>query len=433
MIASARCARSAGRERPRPRPAAERAVQHRRVRFDARAHQTPAISPVLSAKLFSSSPALLSTVRSRFDSVVCSGSSTCWPPLSAPLRAADQDVRQRIVVVPVAVAHVRAVHEQRVIEQRAVAVGRRRELLDEVREALHVIRLDPHELVDALLVVRVVRQRVERVRHADVVVRAVRALGHHDVRRDAREVRLVRERDQVEHQLDLLVERLAARRSAPRAASMRREIALRRPSRRGARSRARYSGTRRARRGRAAPSSRFAAPSVRSAIRSSRLRVCARDRARARRRVAFAEELREHLARVELHRQRRRRVAERQRRAVVAAGARRARRDSAPSSRTRPRATAAPFPGRSARRSSGRSSSPCSRPSPSVGPHAREPRGRHDRVHGVLRRLVLEVAERGDVALVLLERRQDRAQLEVGARAARRPAIHRPRRTACST
>src|SRR5688572_1880678 len=33
------------------------------------------------------------------------------------VRAADQDVRQRIIVVPVAVAHVRAVHQQRVIEQ----------------------------------------------------------------------------------------------------------------------------------------------------------------------------------------------------------------------------------------------------------------------------------------------------------------------------
>jgi len=50
-----------------------------------RRHQTPAISPVLSAKLFISSPALLSTVSSRFVNGVCSGSSTCWPPLSPPL------------------------------------------------------------------------------------------------------------------------------------------------------------------------------------------------------------------------------------------------------------------------------------------------------------------------------------------------------------
>ena len=35
-----------------------------------------------------------------------------------------------------------------------------------------------------------------------------------------------------------------------------------------------------------------------------------------------------------------------------------------------------------------------------------------------------EVAERGDVALVRLERLQDRTQLEVGARAARRPPVH---------
>ena len=55
-------------------------------------------------------------------------------------------------------------------------------------------------------IVGVVRHGMERIRNADVVVGAVRAFRDHDVGRHAREVGLVRERDQVEHQLDLLAE-----------------------------------------------------------------------------------------------------------------------------------------------------------------------------------------------------------------------------------
>ena len=46
--------------------------------------QTPAITPVLSPKLFVSRPALFSSVRCRLEIVVRSGSSICRPPLSAP-------------------------------------------------------------------------------------------------------------------------------------------------------------------------------------------------------------------------------------------------------------------------------------------------------------------------------------------------------------
>src|SRR5688572_3069280 len=38
--------------------------------------------------------------------------------------AADDDVRLRVVVVPIAVAHVRSVHEDRMIQQRSLAVWR---------------------------------------------------------------------------------------------------------------------------------------------------------------------------------------------------------------------------------------------------------------------------------------------------------------------
>ncbi len=41
------------------------------------------------------------------------------------------------------------------------------------------------------LIVRVVADRVERIRHAHMVVRAVGAFGDHHVGGDAREVRLI--------------------------------------------------------------------------------------------------------------------------------------------------------------------------------------------------------------------------------------------------
>ncbi len=72
------------------------------------------------------------------------------------------------------------------------------------------------ELLEPVQVVGVVRDRMEGVRHADVVVGAVRPFGDHDVGRDTREVGLIGQRDQIEEQIDLLVERvqLADRRLA---------------------------------------------------------------------------------------------------------------------------------------------------------------------------------------------------------------------------
>src|SRR5262249_1410034 len=47
---------------------------------------------------------------------------------------------------------------------------------------------------------------MERVRNSDMVVSPVRALGHHDVGNDARQVGLISDRGQIEKQIDLLVE-----------------------------------------------------------------------------------------------------------------------------------------------------------------------------------------------------------------------------------
>ena len=62
--------------------------------------------------------------------------------LHAPCCAADDEVRQREVIVRVAVAHVAAVEQHRVVEQRAVAVGRVLQLLQELAELRDVVGLD---------------------------------------------------------------------------------------------------------------------------------------------------------------------------------------------------------------------------------------------------------------------------------------------------
>src|SRR6185437_14685107 len=120
--------------------------------------------------------------------------------------AAHQDLRQRIVVVLVAVAHVRAVEEQRMIEDAAVAFLEARQLLQKVREALHVIALDDLQPPNALLVIGVMADGVEGIRHPDEIVGAVGAFGDHHERGDAREIRLIGQRQQVEHQANLLIE-----------------------------------------------------------------------------------------------------------------------------------------------------------------------------------------------------------------------------------
>ena len=106
----------------------------------------------------------------------------------------------------VAVAHVRSVHEDRVIQQRAVAVFGRGHLLQEIGEALHVPSLDLRNLGNPLRLIGVVRNGMERIGHTHVVVGLVRAFSRHQVRGDASNIRLVGDREQIEHEINLLVE-----------------------------------------------------------------------------------------------------------------------------------------------------------------------------------------------------------------------------------
>ncbi len=100
------------------------------------------------------------------------------------------------------------------IEQRAVAVLDRVQLAQEVGEQPDVVRLNLDQLLDLLRAVLVMRRRVMALVHVDHRIRLVALLARHHVREHARDVRLIGERHQVVHQLDVLfeVERDADRR-----------------------------------------------------------------------------------------------------------------------------------------------------------------------------------------------------------------------------
>ena len=95
----------------------------------------------------------------------------------------------------------RAVHHRHVIEERAIAVGRRLQALEVVREHLHVVRVDLRHLLDLLHLAGVVRNRVMRVGHADLRVSHAAVLAPDHERNHAREIALIRQHLQVEHQL----------------------------------------------------------------------------------------------------------------------------------------------------------------------------------------------------------------------------------------
>src|SRR6185369_5727467 len=82
VVDASRAATTTPLPNPPPQGGRERTERVARVclHFTGTTH-TPAITPVLSPKLFVSRPALFSSVRCRLEIVVRSGSSICRPPL----------------------------------------------------------------------------------------------------------------------------------------------------------------------------------------------------------------------------------------------------------------------------------------------------------------------------------------------------------------
>ena len=165
----------------------------------------------------------------------------------------------------------------------------------------------------ALFALLVVRRRVERALEAALRIDAVRGVASELEREDARDVRRERQRLQVEHQLDVLGERVGhADRRAGQLARLAAAVGRPRPSGCGARSRARRPGSRVSRARSAAPRF-FLQPRHRRCRASRGCCVLGAALLALGRRRADAEQLIEHHARVAHHRQRlvRRRPADR--------------------------------------------------------------------------------------------------------------------------
>ena len=90
------------------------------------------------------------------------------------------------------------------IEQRSVAVRRRMQLLHQIREQLDVQLIDLDQLLDALFVALMVRNRVMSVRDADLAIGAVAAVAAHHERRHARHVGLPGNHLEIDHELGIV-------------------------------------------------------------------------------------------------------------------------------------------------------------------------------------------------------------------------------------
>ena len=121
---------------------------------------------------------------------------------SAP--AAGEQDREVLVRVPVAVAQAAAVDDHRMVEQGALAIGRRLQLPEEAREELRVERIDLRHAFDPFGVPAMVRERMMRIRDANLRVRAQAAFAPHHHRDDPRRVGLERDDLQIEHQVHVV-------------------------------------------------------------------------------------------------------------------------------------------------------------------------------------------------------------------------------------
>jgi hypothetical protein len=93
-----------------------------------------------------------------------------------------------------------------VIEERALAVGRRLELLQEPAEQLDLIRVDLDQRVDALGLVAVMGQRVVRFADPEPGKHALAGVAAHHEAEHAREIGRVGQRQQVELEHRVLLE-----------------------------------------------------------------------------------------------------------------------------------------------------------------------------------------------------------------------------------
>ena len=125
-----------------------------------------------------------------------------------PSGAAHENQRQIDVRVLVGVADTAPVKNEGMVKEIAVAIGRGLQLLEEMRRQGDVILVDLGALLELHGVVLVVRHRVVRGIDAKLWVSAIGLFFAECEHEHTRDVGLERERDQIEHQLCVLVIRL---------------------------------------------------------------------------------------------------------------------------------------------------------------------------------------------------------------------------------
>ncbi len=119
----------------------------------------------------------------------------CSPPVLP-----GQQHRKIAVIVGIAIAQAAAIDDSRMIQQRAVAIGRGFQLGQEIRELFHVIGVDARHPFDQLRIAAVVRHGVVGVRDSNLAVGAEAAFAAQHESGDARGAGLKGDGHQIEHQ-----------------------------------------------------------------------------------------------------------------------------------------------------------------------------------------------------------------------------------------
>ena len=108
--------------------------------------------------------------------------------------------------VTVTVRQPGAIHDHAAVEQAAIAFALGLQLVEEVGELLHVKTINLCDTRQFAAVASVMRNAMVRIPYSDEGIAAVAAIMGEQKGADARGVRLERQRHQVEHHPDLLLE-----------------------------------------------------------------------------------------------------------------------------------------------------------------------------------------------------------------------------------
>src|SRR5262245_32603842 len=118
--------------------------------------------------------------------------------------APEDEIRQRKMIMEVAIAHIAAEEDDGMVEESSVSVRRRSKLTDKLRKQPKVVNLNLHIFLDRFSQVLMVRNFVMSVGHAKVGIRPIAGFARDHIRRYAGDVRPIREDQQVVHHLDVL-------------------------------------------------------------------------------------------------------------------------------------------------------------------------------------------------------------------------------------